>query len=302
MTDDLSWQRGPANSRSVRALCYLSWGSLGGAIVFMLADLAYTLGRDIIGGAALATGALFLLFLLFVAHRMRVVTAAVRSARAGSGERSERRRLFDEFRAVVSVPLVAAVAVVVGGVPFALGYLLLGSEGLYWWLLAEGQTAPIAYSTVFLPCWLLASFLTASGRIDPEEMAFTYGHSDPVDLAYLSGVRRLDFGSRSILWLSFAPGPGSTSRPIYLLPRDVADRASPIFERGIAAEPAEIGIRRPSRSVLYAGLLVFGGSGALLFAMFYLESGSFWGAAYVALYPFGIFAVLLLASYFGLLR
>ena len=226
-TGALSWNSGPTESRFVRVLVYIALGLPGGVTLALLV----LVGPGLV--VALADGVepwVFWFLVVFAVVMAPRLWASVRARRA----RKERSRLAREW-ATVGVWRWGVVAA------FLLGGLLFGVEAAFEVGLVRHARA-FVYGALFAGAILalLAFFLGSFGEIDPADLTLSYGDREGIDLRYLVDARRLTVGRYTVLWLRFGPDANhGRAQDLYAVPTEVADRAWPIFEKGLATEPPE---------------------------------------------------------------
>lgn len=257
-SEDLSWDRRPANSRFVRLLFYPSMGVLGGLMLGFGGLFGVPFLLRFSGGL---TPWLVLGLVIVVAYFGPILWASVRTNRV----QRERYRLAREWYDVTrSVPSLLA-ALLVGG-------LLVGAGLRFDWSFETYLAISFAGILVGQALAVLAGFLGSLGDIDPSTLTLSYGDRADIDLRYLTDVKHLTLGRYTVLWLLFAPGASDgRAQDLYAMPTEVVECAWPVFERGMAAEAMDgatgDGKNRILRRVnVFVGLVfAAGGVGVLAF-------------------------------------
>lgn len=238
MSGSVSWDRGPATSRRIRALLYCSAASalgLGAIAVVLLARAVAGIGVS--GGWPTVVATVGVCVAAAVMGRW--LLDAVATSRRGTASPLSGLR----WSVVVSAGAAAFVA------------------GL---ALSRAGTAPlvVAFSVAILAPGLTAGALSSAGRVDPETTVLEYG-DERIDLDGLTGLRSVTLGATTVFLCTFARG---TARPPTLLvvPATVATDLRPLLEEGLAADARRVRVpNRPSQLVSY---LAGGGAAALAVA------------------------------------
>lgn len=281
---DLSWSLGPANSRLVRVLLYLMFGWVP---AFLVVEAGWFIGQSPGTLLLFARPVVLLAVVVFIAIVLGQLDRWERYVPAWSWFLIEFSRV---NRVVWFVAAILVDALVLAALrTWVSGDVFLG-EGV-------GPLAVLAIGT---------RFLISKGEIDAEAMTLFYDGWREVDLEYVTDVRIFRVGRRAFLILSFRPEmPQRSWRGPYTLPTAVADRAQPVFEAGRAAGEDRFGAtddraetRRPSRTVLVAGILVFFGGPVILVAFLSVLGVPFEFAVTVGLF-FAMFGVWFLLGHYG---
>jgi hypothetical protein len=220
----VSWQVGPANSRSVRVLLYLAYGAAGGVVAFVGALLVLVVGS----GVELV--AVLLVVAFIAAVRMRPLLAM-------QGVEHERDRVLVAFAEQRRpLPLVGA-SLVCGG-------LLVGAFRL-------GAVGPLGYVLFGAACFVGAHLLSSKGALDPAAGTLTY-RERTVSLDRVTGLRRLRLGPFTVGWLSYQRGRSTGTAPrLLVVPPRVAER---LAESVAATETVPPGaVDTTTRRVLVGG-------------------------------------------------
>lgn len=252
MADSLSWASGPTNSRGVRVLLYLAYGSAGSVGILLLALVAVALSTgSVAAGGGVSLGVLALALLLAVWRGLPMELAR----RSGGVETNA----LDAFRAVRQWRWVAAASLLAFGVFTG---VVLASGIVFLALLGPAAGWLTGYS--------LAHLLSSTGEVDPETRTMTYEGRE-LDLDALVGIRRIRFGGRTFLWLSFEPGYSAFDRRLYVLPTSIAERSRSAFEIGVASDgrPTDTESESANRERYLWGTVAFSGAGIGAFAIFW---------------------------------
>lgn len=258
-SEAIEWHVDAASSRSLRAVVYLVVGLFGGSMLLVLSGMAFLGVSLALGGEytylawiallAFIGGPLSLVYLwpMLVEREQRPPLAAL----TGDEEFAERyAAVFTRKR------LLAAV--------------LSGALSLLALALVDPRLAfgAVVGSVLLIP---VASGRIARGRIDPEAGLLTY-MNQPVGLARVERVRRIDLGGATLCWLSYYSGHGDLSTPRLI---STTPEAADAIEQAVAEIGPETDEQHAPDRALRVALaflaLCFLGLAAL---MFVVEPGS----------------------------
>ena len=278
-----SWDRGPANSRPIRVLLYLAEGLAGGGFISLTGSMAI-----LAFGASAGAAGIFAIFLVIAARW--TVFLQYRS-------RDEVRWELQEWIRVRHWPWTVLLVGLLGG-----GLLSLQLRSRGWIILANLGINQVLLFSGFL-CAGVAFRLSSKGEVDPETLTLSYDGRREVDLHYLTDIRRVTIGPWAVLWLSAPRGyeHRRTLKGLYVLPSETIARVWHVFEAGLNADVSTSAGYQPSRTVIYAGICIIGGSGLAMFAALFAGGKPFWFAGYLALTSFGLLGIIIIAAELGIL-
>lgn len=278
-----AWSAGPADSRTVRVLLYLAEGLAGGGFVSLATSMAI-----LAVGAGPGTLGIFVLFLVLVTR-----WAAFFPYRS----RGETRWELQEWIRVRRWPWTVLLAGLIGG-----GLLSLQLRSMVWVVGSNlGINQFLLFSGFF--CAIVALRLSSKGDVDPGALTLSYSERRQVDLRFLSDVKRFSVGGSTVLWLS-APRGYEDRRELqglYVIPSDTLERVWHVFEAGLEADVETPEGYRPSRTVIYAGVVIVGGTGLAVFAVLFAAGQPALFAAYLALTTFGLIGAIIVAAEAGII-
>lgn len=278
-----AWSEGPATSRPIRILLYLAEGLVGGGLISVAGSMAILA----FGASAGAVG-LFAIFL---------VIAARWTAFFQYRSREETRWELREWIRVRRWPWTVLLVGLLGG-----ALLSLQLRSLAWVILANLGINQGLLFTGFLGAGV-AFRLSSKGEVDPETLTLSYGGRREVDLHYLTDVKRVTIGPWTLLWLSAPRGyeDRRTLKGLYVLPSETIGQVWHVFEAGLNADVETPEGYQPSRTVIYAGIGIIGGSGLAMFAALFASGKPIWFAGYLALTSFGLLGAIIIAAELGVL-
>lgn len=278
-----AWSAGPADSRTVRVLLYLAEGLAGGGVISLAISMAI-----LAFGAGPGTLGIFVLFLVLATR-----WAAFYRYRS----RGETRWEFQEWTRVRRWPWTVPLAGLLGGGLLSLqlrspGWVVVSNLGINQFLLFSGFC-----------CAIVALRLSSKGEVDPGTLTLSYGERREVDLRFLSDVKRFSVGGVTVLWLSAPRGYEDRRKlqGLYVIPAETLEQVWHTFEAGLEADVETPAGYRPSRSVIYAGVVIVGGTGVAVFAVLSAAGQPPLFAAYLALTTFGLIGAIIVAAEVGII-
>lgn len=226
---------GPANSRLVRVLLYAKYGVSRGGLFLLLVGGSYLLIRPLLSGNL---NSRFLVVFLIVGWLLAYIGLIIWAGRTTLRQ----TRLFDEFYRV-SRPQWYAIASLLGA---GVHYLLFAYSPTVW---------AIAFLSSMPVLIIGAHFFSSEGELDPDTQTLTY-QGEEIDLALVTGIRRVTLGRRTILWLSFIRGQVGMQTPrLLVLPTRLVDREWSVFETGRAREVESAKPNRGTQAVFLGAAL-----------------------------------------------
>lgn len=266
----MSWSWGPANSRIVRVLLYAKYGVFRGGAFLLLVGGSYLLTQRLFSGDSNPRSLLLLLIVGWFLAYIGVINWAGRTT-------LRQTRLYDEFYRV-SHPRWYATGTLFG----AGSHYLLFTYSPTVWAIAFLSSVPVL---------IIGSHLFSSeGEFDWKTQTLTY-QGEEIDLALVTGIRRVTVGKRTILWLSFTRGRVGMQTPrLLVLPTRLVNSAWSVFETGSAHEVESAKPDRGTQAVFFGAALGFLGIAVVIGVLLTQNEG-----LVVALGLSGVFAV------FGLL-
>lgn len=272
VSEDLSWDCGPANSRFVRLLFYPSIGIAGGLMLGFVGLFGVPFLSQFSSGL---TPWLLLGLVIVAVYFGPILWASVRTSRV---QRQRFRLAREWYDVALSVPSFLAVLLV--------GGLLVGAGIRFDWSFETYLAVSFASILVGQALGVLAGFFGSAGEVDAENLTLSYAEHDDVDLRRLRDAKRLTLGRHTVLWLlvSHSEGRSGTERAsrtggsgqdLYALPTEVVERAWPIFEQEMAPEATarasedEKGVLLRRINVFVGLVLAAGGVGVLAFSAWF---------------------------------
>lgn len=280
---EYSWDIGPAHSRPIRVLLYLAEGLAGGGIISVAGSMAIFA----FGASAGAVG-IFAIFLIIAARW---------TAFFQYRSRDEVRWELQEWMRVRRWPWTVLLVGLLGG-----GLLSLQLRSLVWVVLTNLGINQVLLFSGFL-CAGVAFRLGSKGEVDPETFTLSYDGRREVDLHYLTDLKRVTIGPWTLLWLSAPRGyeHRRTLKGLYVIPAETVAQVWQVFEAGLNADVETPEGYQPSRTVIYAGICIIGGSGLAMFAALFAGGKPLWFAGYLALTSFGLLGAIIIAAELGIL-
>jgi hypothetical protein len=228
----VSWSVDPANSRLVRGLLYLAYGSFGGVLVFAGVAVLVAFGpdldrpfRDWRDTLPVVVG---LLLLALVRYRSFAVLRTEDTAP------DDLLAAFAEHRR----PSLVVVVSVCCGALFVLALRL-------------GHWGGLAYILFGFGCFVGAQVPSADGEIDPEAGTLTH-RQRTAQIDHVTGLRRLDFGPYALVWLSYQRGRSTSTSPrLVVAPASIVDRLDEAVAATDTVSPGEV--NTTTRRVLIGG-------------------------------------------------
>ncbi|RXK49985.1 hypothetical protein [Halorientalis pallida] len=269
----VSWAVGPANSRLVRGLLYLAYGSFGGVLVFVgvvvLAVFGPALDRPFRDWRDMLPVVVGLLLLALIRSRSFAVLRT---------EDTAPDDLLAAFAAHRRPSLLVVVSVCCGAL-FFLGLRL-------------GHWGGLAYILFGVGCFVGAQVLSADGEIDLEAGTVLHRRRT-AELDHVTGLRRLDLGPHALVWFAYQRGRSTSTSPrLVVVPPSIADRLAEAVAATDTVSPGEVDTT--TRRVLIGGGLFW----YLLAAGFVLalraEGGQAARAAPVLVLVLGLFGTMFL--------
>ena len=236
-TSELSWSRGPANSRGVRVLLYAQYGVFGGLIFLLLVGVSYLLVHTLLSGDS---NSQFFFILLIVGWFLAWTGIIERASRTTLRQ----TRLFDGFYRVSRPRWYAVVTLLGAGIHY-----LLFMYSLTVWAFVFFLSVPVLS--------IGSQLLSSEGELNRDTRTLTYRGND-IDFELITDIRRATIGDRTILWLSFVRGRANISTPqLLVLPTQLVEDAWPIFETGLAQEVEPVKTDRKTQFVFFGAALGF---------------------------------------------
>ncbi|WP_424016662.1 hypothetical protein ACOZ4N_12260 [Halorientalis pallida] len=228
----ISWDVGPADSRLVRGLLYLAYGSLGGVLVFVavvvLTVFGPALDRPFRNWRDVLPVVVGVLLLAIVRYRS---FAVLRTEDTAS---DDLLAAFAEYRR----PSLLVVVSVCCGALFLLALRL-------------GHWGGLAYILFGFGCFVGAQVLSADGEIDPAAGTLTL-RQRTAELDHVTGLRRLNLGPYALVWLSYQRGRSTSTSPrLVAVPSPIADRLDEAVAATDTVSPGEVDTT--TRRVLIGG-------------------------------------------------
>jgi hypothetical protein len=243
----VSWDAGPANSRLVRGLLYLAYGSFGGVLVFagvaVLVAFGPALDRPFRDWRNMLPVVVGLLLLALVRYRSFAVLRTEDTAPDDLlAAFAERRR----------PSLLVVVSVCCGG-------LFVVALGL-------GHWGGLAYILFGVSCFVGAQVLSADGDIDPAAGTLTH-RQRTAELDHVTGLRRLDLGPYALVWLSYQRGRSTSASPrMVVAPAGIADRLDEAIATTETVSPGAVD-RTTRRALIGGGLFWYLLAGGFVLAL-----------------------------------
>lgn len=240
---DLSWALGPEESRRTLGLLYVGFGAMFGFILYFAVE-ALRLGLPPISLIVLLHGAGFVgFFLLFYALIGRLERLEKYIYPSGRWFLLSFSRV-SQFHWFLVVSVIEFVGLSAFGLWLGRDVYILGEN-----------VVVLLFAILALGGFGGAILLSSRGKFDVDNLTLEYNTPlstiewITVDLETLAGVKRLNVGKRTYLWLSFEK---ETDHPFfrgpYMIPTETIEQMWPRIEAGIATshESAEMDTNEPT--------------------------------------------------------
>lgn len=248
----LTWSIGPADSRLVRVLLYLAEGLFGGIILSSVLLLVGSPVIDLLRGVNPWSLGLVAVLLFLLVWKTAILAGVLRAAPEPPQTTREWVEIQQWRWAIVTSLIVTA--------------FLVGGEVFVWeWYSQTYDWISLAFFFAGIALFSVAGVLVSTGEIDRDTMTLTDvppSSNEPrrINLRSLRGVKRFTIGDRTLLWLSFEPGYGSSTKHLHAIPTEVVDRGWSVFQSGLAAD---VEVEASARSARRQNLLAVVGFTAI---------------------------------------